>query len=333
MLAAFSIYAAIRTLNTSLRDRTATLSKQERQHAKDERKKTRKERKSKFKENAKEYGFFNVLNKITKDKIADLKARAELKKQAAKNNFSSQNLNKLYKENSKILRYFGALSFANAHEIVISSALAAQLSLVFTNSATSNFYTALGLYAPLLLGRWLFSIVRGKTSRPSSAAAFMGLSLLGTLIMLLAPNSTPLLILGAAIASLGMGNCFTLLYTYIISQYSKEKEMSISTASSLSVVPGAVLAMLSPYLIDQGHFQGSMLYAFALIAAVVFFSLPAMEGAKLLSKVKQALGFEDNTSKENAAPKTEKKKPFEDIGKWWHYPKNGPDMNNPTLQN
>jgi len=184
-----------------------------------------------------------------------------------------------------------------------------------------------------LLGRWLFSVVRGKTTRSSSAIAFIGLSFIGTLMMLLTSTSTPLLIAGAAIASLGMGNCFTLLYSYIINQYSKEKEITISTAGSLSVIPGAILAMLSPYLIDKGFFQGSLLYALGLISILILFSLPAMEGAPIIKAIKDFLGI-NQTSIDKDIPKPEKKNPFEDLGKWWHTPpKSGPDMNNPTPQN
>ena len=145
--------------------------------------------------------------------------------------------------------------------------------------------------------------------------------------------------IGAAIASLGMGNGFTLLYSYIIDQYSKEKEMTISTVSSLSVVPGAALAMISPFLIDHGHFHTSLLFALGLIGALIVSSLPVLKDSIVLEKIKTALGLNNETTStetpKEEGPKvdTEKKKPFEDLGKWWHTPKNGPDMNNPTPQN
>ena len=43
--------------------------------------------------------------------------------------------------------------------------------------------------------------------------------------------------------------------------------------------------------------------------------------------------FYDEEMEENSEKKNGKGNTFEDMGKWWHAPKNGPDMNNPEPQN
>ena len=350
LLALYSLYTTIKIWNTNLRNRTPIPTKAERVKAKKERKKERKKRREQFRENVRDYGFFPIVNKNIKDRMDTLRGKIKVKRDAfnlkkqinkIQKTFTKDNLNvkkellkNKYKENSKIYRFFGMLSFANAHEVVISSALANQLSNLFTNSATSNFLIALGLYAPLLLGRWMFGIVRGKTTRASSTIAFTTLSLLGTLIMLFTTKSIPLLITGAAIASLGMGNCFTLLYSYIRDLYPANKELQISTSSTLAAVPGAILAMLSPILVQNGHLQGAILYGLVLLTGLIILSWPAMEGLAPLTKWIKDL-FTPKEEK-TTMPKAKKPSFFDNFGKWWHFPpenQNGPDMNNPEPQN
>ena len=184
----------------------------------------------------------------------------------------------------------------------------------------------------------MFNKVRAKTNSEVSFAVFMGFAVLGTLIMVLNPASQIALMVGAAIASLGMGNCFTLFYTYITGQYNKEKELTISSLGSISVVLGAVLTMLSPALIERGHFQASLLYGLSLISVVALLGLPIMKNVPIIRDI---IEFFKNNFKANKTNNNEKQSakpphrqnPFEDLGKWWHYPKDGPNMKNPTPQN
>ena len=305
--AALSIAAAIRTYKTNLRNRTAD-----------------------SKENKEEKPFIEKV----KSAYASAKKGAKAKKEELKQFKYKENRKAWIKENNRIIRYFFTLTLANAHEFVVSTALALQLSNIFKDSATSNFYTALGLYAPLLLGRLIFNFVRGKTSSATSFTVFTGLALLGTLMMFLHPTSQVMLMLGAGIACLGTGNCFTLLYTDVTKGYSKEKELTISSLGSVAVVFSALLTLVAPELIERGHFQGALLYGLCLISAVAILSLPAMKDSPLIKAIKDMLGLTDYKYKDSdTQAKPKKKNPFEDMGKWWHAPKNRPDMNNPEPQN
>lgn len=321
LFALVSAIGIIKTYRTNLRDRSPSLDEEDtiKEEVKAKENKSVKERYQDKVKKVKE----KHQNRVKKVKENISKAKSEAERKA------------WIKENGKIVRYFLTLVFANTHEFVVSSALASQLSSIFTDSATSNFYIALGLYAPLLLGRWLFNKVRGKTSSGTSFAVFMGLSLLGTLMMVFNPTSQLMLMLGAGIASLGMGNCFTLFYTHVTKQYSKEKELTISSLGSIAVAASAVLTMVSPKLIESGHFQASLIYGLAMIIAVTLLGLPVMQDSPIMKILKDIFNINSRTSdtKQDTSFKTKKREFFSDLGKWWHYPKNGTDMNNPTPQN
>ena len=137
------------------------------------------------------------------------------------------------------------MTMATVHEFVVSSSFAGTMNHVISHSDFANFLVALTLYAPMIAGRiggnWL-----SKKISPGSMYAFCSsLSALGTVMVGLSNGSVPLMIAGAGIASVGMGNYYTQMYNYIMERHEKYRR-EINSLLALTMAFGGLGAMISP---------------------------------------------------------------------------------------
>ncbi len=179
-----------------------------------------------------------------------------------------------------------AMTLATVHEFVISSSFAGTMKNLIAQGELANFLTALSLYVPLIAGRVGGNLISGRISSESMYILCSGLSALGTGIMALAGDSVGMMVTGAAVASLGVGNFFTQMYDYIMRRYPKQNR-ELSSILALTMALGGLGAIPAGYLAARtGMDAASLWYAGGALVGSLFLTPGMMSGSSLIRGIK-----------------------------------------------
>ena len=123
--------------------------------------------------------------------------------------------------------------------------------------------------------------------------------------------------LGASIASLGVGNFFTQMYNYLTDKH-KEYNREISIILALTMSAAALGALPAQYLVQATGIQNiSLIYSMVCLAASLILTTDMMKGSTLYKYIQQAFGGakgkginKDQKKYETKTPKTDLEKPL-----------------------
>lgn len=213
-----------------------------------------------------------------------------------------------------------AMVLATVHEFVLSSSFASILNASFDGSSAANFWVALCLYVPLVLGRLLGNVAGQRMSGSSLYVICSMLSAVGTAMVAGGISNPALVMAGASIASLGVGNFFTQMYNYLAEKHKDyNREISIILALTMSVA--AIVALPSKYMVDYfGIANLGLMYALGCLIGSLLLTSQMMAGSTLYKYFKQGFkstkgnGSDSGGNNSSEPGKTEKR---------------GPNMNNP----
>lgn len=178
-----------------------------------------------------------------------------------------------------------AMSLATVHEFVISSAFASTMKGLITQGDFANFLIACSLYIPLIIGRLGGNLVSRRISSDTMYILCSALSALGTGVMATAGDSIPQMIVGAAVASLGVGNYFTQMYDYIMNRYPKQNR-ELSSILALTMAFGGLGAIPASYLATSAGDAPSLIYAAVALGASLLLTPGMMINSTLVKGFK-----------------------------------------------
>ena len=135
-----------------------------------------------------------------------------------------------------------AMTLATMHEFILSSSFASSVNKLVPDGAYANFLVAFCLYTPLIVGRVLGSLVGNRISSGSMYLLCSALSAIGTAVMITNVGDLVPTLVGAVVASLGVGNFFTQMYDYIMQKHPKlQREISVILALTMAIAGIATL--------------------------------------------------------------------------------------------
>jgi len=197
----------------------------------------------------------------------------------------------------RIIAY--AMSLATIHEFVLSSSFASILSSSFNSGSTANFWVALCLYVPLVAGRLLGNVASQRMTPSSLYISFSALSAIGTAIVAAFINSPVAVMVGASIASIGIGNFFTQMYNYITDKH-PDYNREVSVILSLTLAVGALGAIPPQYMIQLTHIKNlGIIYAMACLVGSLLLTGNMMSGSTLYKYLTQTFLGGKNGGKNN----------------------------------
>ena len=147
-----------------------------------------------------------------------------------------------------------AMTLATVHEFILSSSFAASINTLIPDGAYANFLVALSLYLPFIVGRLGGNVIGKRMSSGSMYILCSALSAIGTGIMITNVGNLIPTIVGAVVASLGVGNFFTQMYDFIMQKQPKlQREISVILALTMAIAgiatfPAAYMTALLPNL-------------------------------------------------------------------------------------
>ena len=181
-----------------------------------------------------------------------------------------------------------AMTLATVHEFGISNSFAGTMDHLIQGEL-ANFLMATSLYVPLIIGRLGGNWISRRISPDTMYLLCSALSAIGPAVMIGAGNSVPLIITGAAIASLGVGNFFTQMYDYIMNKYPKQNR-EISSILALTMGVAGLGAVPAGWITAEK--MGAPLdlwYAGAALAASLVLTPGMMKNSSIIKGVKQAV--------------------------------------------
>ena len=138
------------------------------------------------------------------------------------------------------------MTLATIHEFVVSSSFAGAMNIAIPASDYANFIVACTLYGSLIVGRILGNIMSSlKISQGSTYLFFSSLSLLGTVGIGAFSGNVWGMIIGAIVASFGIGNFYTQMFNYITEKHRKYNRELVGLLS-LTMAFGGLGATLAP---------------------------------------------------------------------------------------
>jgi hypothetical protein len=178
-----------------------------------------------------------------------------------------------------------AMSLASANEFILSSAYSAQMNALFSGEPMANFLVAASVYAPLIMGRILGMGISNKFSSGSMYAFFSLLTLFGGVYMTFNTASAGLLLAGSIVASFGVGNFFTQMYSYIKNRHDSVKRQ-LAVIISITLLPSTLLSMpsaaLGALIAPATPEAGRLLYGVILHAVSLFLTTKMMADSSLV---------------------------------------------------
>ena len=196
-------------------------------------------------------------------------------------------LENLFKNMAGMLKVEGVapllagMTLATVHEFVVSSSFAGAMNQVIPAGDMANFLVAVTLYLPMIIGRIGGNWLSPKISAGSMYMFCSALSALGTMAIGLSGGSVPMMIAGAAVANLGMGNFFTQMFNYIMEKHKKYRR-EISSLVSLTMAFGGLGAMLAP-----GTYTWDMVFAGGLLGLSWLMTVPMFASSSLIKMWKE----------------------------------------------
>ena len=188
-----------------------------------------------------------------------------------------------------------AMTLATVHEFIMSSSFAASMNSLIPNGAYANFLVALSLYLPFIIGRLGGNIVGKRISSGSMYILCSALSAIGTGIMIFNVGNLAPTIVGAVVASLGVGNFFTQMYDHIMQKHPKlQREISVILALTMAIagiatLPASYMTSLAPNL--------DLIYAGACLGLSLLLTTDIMIDSTLAKfiqfEVKKLFGIKD----------------------------------------
>mgnify|MGYP004641831331 FL=1 len=149
---------------------------------------------------------------------------------------------KVLKEAKGVKALSLAMTLATVHEFILSSSFATSINKLVPDGAYANFLVALCLYVPFIVGRLGGNMVGKRISSGSMYILCSALSAIGTAMMITNVGNLAPTMVGAVIASLGVGNFFTQMYDYIMQKHPKlQREISVILALTMAVAGLATL--------------------------------------------------------------------------------------------
>lgn len=178
------------------------------------------------------------------------------------------------------------MTAATVHEFVVSSSFASVMNSVIDAGDLANFWVAITLYFPMIVGRIGGNLLSSKISPGSMYMFCSALSGLGTLVLGAAGGNVPLMVAGASVASLGMGNYYTQMYNYIMETHKKYRR-ELSSLLSLTMALGGLGAMLTPTKLGlTGSAPWDMVFAGGVLAASWLFTQPMFASSSFVRVLK-----------------------------------------------
>ncbi len=149
---------------------------------------------------------------------------------------------KVLKEAKGVKALSLAMTLASVHEFILSSSFAASINTLVPDGAYANFLVALCLYVPFIAGRLGGNVIGKRISSGSMYILCSALSAIGTAMMIANVGNLAPTMVGAIVASLGVGNFFTQMYDYIMQKHPKlQREISVILALTMAIAGLATL--------------------------------------------------------------------------------------------
>ena len=149
---------------------------------------------------------------------------------------------KVLKEAKGVKALSLAMTLATVHEFILSSSFAASINTLVPDGAYANFLVALCLYVPFIAGRLGGNVIGKRISSGSMYILCSALSAFGTAMMIANVGNLAPTMVGAIVASLGVGNFFTQMYDYIMQKHPKlQREISVILALTMAIAGLATL--------------------------------------------------------------------------------------------
>ena len=182
-----------------------------------------------------------------------------------------------------------AMVAATTHEFVISSSFSGIMKgLIANDGELANFLTAAALYIPLIAGRLGGNWISRRISPDSMYIFCSSLSAAGTAVMATANGSVSQTIVGAVVASLGVGNFFTQMYDYIMRRYPKQNR-ELSSLLALTMGFGGLAAIPAGYMAGQMGMgvPVDLMYAGGMLGASLLLTPRMMQNSSFVVGLKQ----------------------------------------------
>ena len=180
------------------------------------------------------------------------------------------------------------MTAATVHEFVVSSSFADTMNDVIPAGDLANFLVALTLYVPMIAGRIGGNWMSKKLSKGSMYLFCSTLSAIGTAMIGLSGGHVRTMIIGAALASVGMGNFYTQMYNYITEKH-KKYNREISALLSLTMAFGGLGAMVSPTSLGlTGNPAWDMAFAGGLLVLSCLLTKPMFASSSLVKAMKDS---------------------------------------------
>ena len=195
----------------------------------------------------------------------------------------------------QVLRVHGVASAASAmvlatvHELTVSNGFAFAMRKLIADGPASNALTALALYGAMSVGRLLGNGLSRRISPGSLYTISSALSLGGTATMIAAGGNLGTLVTGAVIASLGVGNFFSQMFTHMVS-LKPEYKREISFIINYTMPAAAVLSMPMRDLVSLTGFGGmDLVVAGGALVASLILSKGMFAGSGLLKAIRNEI--------------------------------------------